>query len=406
MRLDSQARQSLRDQVDALTTALRAWEERPQIDAPARDELLGRIVTFPHTPTRDGLHIAAADGDGDFPLLTYGDAFIYIALAQAAAYTDHPVTGLREAGPALEPLVTVAWLAEGQRQRCEALDQAFAALAGTPLTSVVARSDYRTLKANESGQTTPPAELARTLIRPQAADAGNLGIQLQATAQLGAALRLIEADAPPAYVLVEGTMSLPLVGEETASLFYEHLRRLCCVAARERGVVFLTVSQSHGLPGVELVEELAREASGAEDRSPAEHWYLRLPVPRIDSWEFAPAAGRRLPPPGAVSYLARFHRSAPTLRIDMDAGFWAERVRGRDEAATRANERRIFADLDYTCHDQRAYGYPYPLYAARERTRLSRSDREALRRQVIEAGVRGGLRRALFRAGQRDTAGR
>jgi hypothetical protein len=129
-------------------------------------------------------------------------------------------------------------------------------------------------------------------------------------------------------------------------------------------------------------------------------------VPGADSWEFAPAAGRRVPPPGAVSYLVRFHRSTPTLRIDMDAGFWAEQVRGRDEATTRANERRIFADLDYACHDQRAYGYPYPLYAARERTRLSRSDREALRRQVIESGVRGGLRRALFRTPQRDSSGR
>ncbi len=400
MRLDSRARLALRAQLDELANSLRAWDERSQIDDVARAELLGRIVGFPHTTERAGLRVAAADGDGDFPLLIYGDAHIYAATAQGAAYAAHPVTGLREESHLAEALVSITWLAEGERQRQEALDRTFAQLAGAPLIEVIEHSDYRVIKAHESRRIAPPSELARALIRPQAADTDNLGIQLQTAAQLGAALRLIEGQAPPAYVLVEGTMSLPMVNREDVSLFYEHLRRLCCVAARQRGVMFLTVSQSHGLPGVEQIEELAREALG-DVSGLAEHWYLRLPVPGADSWSFAPGTGRRLPPPGAVSYLVRFHRSTPTLRIDMDAAVWIEQVRGRDEAETRERERRIFADLDYTCHDQRSYGYPYPLRAARERTRLTKGEREALRRQVIEAGLRGGLRRALFRTSGR-----
>jgi NurA-like 5'-3' nuclease len=57
----------------------------------------------------------------------------------------------------------------------------------------------------------------------------------------------------------------------------------------------------------------------------------------------------------------------------------------------------MFSQLDYSSHDQRAYGYPYPIKACHDRVRLSMAERSALKKQIIEAAVARGMKRALFR---------
>ena len=109
------------------------------------------------------------------------------------------------------------------------------------------------------------------------------------------------------------------------------------------------------------------------------------------------AAGRRIPPPGAVSYLVRFHRSTPVLRLDMDRQYWEKQVKKGTEMETRQAEVRIFEDLDYTCHDQRVYGYPYPIKAAHDRTSLTDAERVALRKQLIAEAIAQGMSPKLFR---------
>jgi hypothetical protein len=106
-----------------------------------------------------------------------------------------------------------------------------------------------------------------------------------------------------------------------------------------------------------------------------------------------------------VTYLVRFHRGGPILRLDMDRAFWRDHVLGSTPRETAANELKTLAQLDYTCHDQRCYGFPYPLRAARERATLTRPERVTLRKQIIEAGVKAGLRRALFRESAAADAG-
>jgi hypothetical protein len=85
------------------------------------------------------------------------------------------------------------------------------------------------------------------------------------------------------------------------------------------------------------------------------------------------------------------------MRLDMDESYWAQFVKGANAEATRANEQRIFEDLDYASHDQRCYGYPYPIKAGHDRASLSQAERVALRKMIIDAAVAAGMKRSLFR---------
>jgi hypothetical protein len=213
---------------------------------------------------------------------------------------------------------------------------------------------------------------------------------------MGAALRLICSDQRPDYVLVDTTMSLPLV-TQNGSLFFEHLKRLCCVEATQRGVGFFALSKSHGLPSIEQVEALVRETARAMGNAHAEHWFIRLPIPNVDPWAFPLPDGKRVPPYGAVSYLVRFHRNTPIMRLDVDFNYWQQYLRGADDAATSASEAKVFGDLDYASHDQRAFGYPYPIKACHDRTSMKMAERVALRKQIVDAAVAAGMKRTLFK---------
>jgi hypothetical protein len=192
---------------------------------------------------------------------------------------------------------------------------------------------------------------------------------------------------------MDTTLSLPFIKTKDNSLFHEQLKRLCCVRARERGVRLFTVSKSHGLPSIELVENLAREAMGLPVSKTAEHWFIRLPIPSYDDWSIEGLIeGRQIPPVGAASYLFRFHKNTPVMRLDMDRTWWEENLRDQPDEET-----RVFEELDYCGHDQRAYGYPFPIKACHDRTRLSNAERLVMKKQIIDAAVAQGMKRSLFK---------
>jgi hypothetical protein len=85
------------------------------------------------------------------------------------------------------------------------------------------------------------------------------------------------------------------------------------------------------------------------------------------------------------------------MRLDMDEAYWVKFVKGPSDEETRATERRIFEDLDYASHDQRCYGYPYPIKAGHDRASLTEPERAALRKMIIDAAVAAGMKRSLFR---------
>jgi hypothetical protein len=397
MRFDIHLREGVSQALAALAGEMGAREATPRIDAAERLRLLDALQPIEHTTQCDDLLVGGVDGSGDYPAIIYGNSFVYITTAQATCYASDRASGLKEVAPTPEPILEFTCLPDDETRRIQVLDDAFAALAGVPVDEVIATSDYRMLKNNRSRRSHTSSALRVGLIRPEASDASNVGIQLRSTGQLGAALRLLRSGTAPRYLLLDGTMSLPFVQRRDASLFQEHLKRLCCVDARERGIGLFAVSKSHGLPFVEQLEELVREKFAVPPSRVAEHWYLRLPVHELDSWELSLTEGRRVPPVGAVTFLVRFHRTTTVLRVDMDVEFWRNFVRGTTEEETRANEQRIFQHLDYACHDQRCYGYPYPIKAGHDRAFLTTAERVVLRKQIVDAGVRAGMKRSLFR---------
>lgn len=393
MRFSIHLNQKLGEQLEAVTQKMRDWENLQRMDSLQTSEVRHHIQPFTHTTQASDLVVGAIDGSGEYPLLTYSDAFIYLTLAHGVVYKAESKHGLREVD-LFDPVMHLAWIPEDKNQGPIALEEALEALAGMSLREVIGMSDYRDLKAQEGGGKQSVDELYKGLVRPHASDSGNLAIQLRTTGELGAALKLIRSDQAPRIVLVDTTSSLPLVGS-SSSLFYEHLKRLCAVEALERSIGFMALSKSHGMPGMEQLETLAREVLGSP--GVAEHWYLRVPVPDEDGWELPLAEGRRVPPPGAVSYLVRFHRSIPVMRLDLDRAYWQRHIQGDTPQQTLANEQQLFGALDYMSHDQRSYGYPYPLKAAHDRASLTQEERVALRKQVIDQAVAAGLRPNLFR---------
>ena len=388
MRFSLHLRQAVKDQIQDMAQAMAGWDAHPRIDAEEQAAIADHLSPFPHTTQLEGQVISAIDGSGDFPMLAYADSFVYLSTAQAVRYQAVGCK-LQEIGPEPEPLVDVCWLPEHEQQRALQLNEAFARLAGASLEEVITQSDYLQLKAELTGREPSVSEAIADLIRPHASDSGNLGIQLRSCAELGAGRRIIARAEPGEIVLLDGTLSLPFVQRARGSLFHEHLKRACCALARERGVILAWISKSHGLPGIELIEQIAKDSGHTE------HWFLRLPTVG-DRWSLSVLEGRNIPPQGAVSYLWRTHRGMPVFRVDLDSTWWERQIRDSDSAVTQQREASLFAILDFAGHDIRTRAYPYPLKAAHDRASLTATERLALRKQVIEAAVAAGMKASAF----------
>ena len=397
MRFNLHLRQTVRTQLSLLAGRMANWETELELAPEVRKRLRDKIRPFPHTTALENITAAGVDGSGDYPALTYADSFIYLSVAQGVIYDSAPVVGLRERPPEKEPIVEFTWLANNEEQATTALLESFENLAGCSVSDVISRSDYRHLK--QGGTAITIEEQVSGLIKPAAHDAGNVSIQLRSTAELGAARRLIGQLQSGDFLLIDTTLTLPFASRPGNSLFFEHLKRLCCVEARERGVCLAAVSKSSGIRSAEIIDELAREALGFEEGRIAEHWFLRVDDNQMEPF----SEGRRLTPVGAVSYLFRLHRNSPMMRLDLDEHFWKKYFDNGDEEVIHANEQRLFSCFDYTSHDQRSFGYPYPLKAGHDRASLTQTERIALRKQIIDAAVSAGMHRRLFRDASQAT---
>ncbi len=369
------------------------WDHRSDLGETDRQKILNAIQSFPHTTSTTGLVVAGVDGSGDFPALSYADSFVYFSTAAAVVYHSDASSGLREP-EALEPLVEFTWLPEDEKQRSVNLLASFERMVGHAVDEVVEGSDYAALK---SGRGRSVKSAVDGLILPHAADAGNLAIQLRSVAELSAALRTLPSVSSGGIILMDGTLSLPFVSRAANSLFHEHLKRLLCVEARRAGIGALWVSKSAGLSGEGVLEGLARKKLGGHTRP--DHWFVRI----SPGEGFPLLTGNRVPPAGAVSYLVRTHTSVPILRVDVDEFWWRERIQGASSDETLEAERLLIGKLDFVGHDQRSYGYPYPIKAAHDRSSLTKAERLVLRKQLIDAAVLSGMRRSLFREASQRT---
>lgn len=384
---------AFRERLKEVAKRMASYQEGIAIEQDEADRLTDAITRFEHTSAVEKpFLVGGVDGSGDYPNVQFADSFVYVATANAVAYRTSVVSGLTEVAHGIAPIREPIWLPAPSDEKDRLLDEAFGWLVGRSVLDVVSGSDYIALKSAQCRASFTAESLVADLIRPPAHDAANLAVQLRSTAELGCALRLLEMSEPPKYVIVDTTMSLPLLDNRRRSLFFEHVKRLCCVEARNRGIGFFSLSKSHGLPRIDLIESLARDKFGLGRPDEAEHWFLKMPH------GLTLAEGRRIPPPGAVSYLVRFHRNVPVLRLDMDVEYWGRFIRSDDPTEELANECRMFQELDYCGHDQRCYGYPYPVKAGHDRASLTKDERTMVRRLVEDAAVAEGTSRALFQS--------
>lgn len=402
MKFSLHLRGAVRARLAEVANEMSEWEGSAKLGEEAARRLRDSIRFFDHTTSVGPVECAGVDGSGDFPALAYGDSFVYLTVAQGSVYTTDTVHGLREVETNVPAVFDAFWIPESEQRRSEAWDATFERICGLPVHDIVAASDYRELKARWSGRATSVQQLVEQLIRPHASDISNIAIQLRTTGELAMALRLLLSDQQkraggPRLLIFDSTMTLPLVTRRDVSLFYEHLKRLCCVEARQRGVTLLGLSKSHGLSGIDFIESAAAEVAGKDQGRPAEHWYMKVPTEHVDGWALPGTEGRRLPPAGAVTYIVRFHRNVPVLRVDLDETYWAEHL--HDESLVRS----LFESLDYCSHDQRCFGYPYPVKAGHDRASLTDAERAALRKQLIDQAVKAGLKRSLFRDASQAT---
>jgi len=403
MRFDFHLRSQVKEQITQLATQMHSWDDVPKVNDLEKMHLQDAITSFQHTINIEPFTIGGVDGSGDYPSLTYSDSFVYVTLAQGTVYQSNTDRGLKEVGPLGEPIIDFLWLPEEKKQRINNFTAGLGRLAGSPVETVIDESDYRKLNGKIAGKTHSISQLTDNMICPHASDSSNIGIQLRITGELGAAARLLSAETPPDITLIDSTFSLPTLGSAKTSLFFEHLKRWCCVKASQRNLLFAALSKSHGLPGIGLIEQLAKEKLKPDALGQAEHWFLRLPQTGIEDWETTLTDGRTLPPLQTVTYLVRFHRTTPVLRLDIDLTYWQQHLQGKSSEQTKQNECHLFEQLDYASHDQRCYGYPYPIKAAHDRASLTKQERVVLRKQIIDAAVKMGMRRNLFRDASQAT---
>ena len=245
-----------------------SWEIKPRLDEETENNIRNNIVEFSHTTNAENFCMAGVDGSGDYPSLSYADSFVYVATASGTVYRTDTLHGLAELECLSGPNLELIWLPEGSKKATNQWLKAFESLSGIPVNQVIEESDYRQLRSLAGGGSMTVDEIIKDLILPPASDTANCGIQLRTMAEWGAALRIIESKHSCRYLIMDTTMSLPFVKNKSGSLFFEHLKRLCCVKGRERGVGVYTLSKSHSLPSLELIDLDSDETGSAPKDKP------------------------------------------------------------------------------------------------------------------------------------------
>jgi hypothetical protein len=370
-------------------TAVHGFRQAVEVSAPAEADvklILDRVRAYQHTTRLDEeFTVGAIDGSGEYPLIQQDDVFMhFLSVActcyQTASTRQHKMSASPAGNDLFATFVNLQDDIKAIRKTYQGLINE---LTGLDLKALVSGSDYVDVfqqfgrgKITAGAVTWPNVALAR------ASQVATHGYLIRSIGELGMGIRLLEQR--PRYLILDTTLGYFLLGE---SIYLpELLKRYLITQAKETGTCVLGLSKSHNIPNGDLIGRLAKEKLGL-----AEHWYLRLPSPSFgeEPWKFL--NDREVPPKLGVTYLFKFHSTSFPMRLDVDAGWWREHI-GGDEV----KERRLFEDLDFTCHDVRSYGYPYPLQAAHRRSALTKQERRAVKDIVLQHAQDEGLLRGAF----------
>ena len=397
MRFDIHFRHDITEKIQGIVGDIKDWNVEEGITASSIEELADYITVFDHCPVPDRpFLIGGADGSGDFPCVTYGDSVVYLVVAMSRIFEASTIGKLIEKDVKGTDIVDFMWLPEDKRKAAGCFDDTFARLVGEPLEDICQNSDYFELKHRFGSRLPSPIDMISKLIRPDAHDADNIGIQLMSTAEASTLIRLMKTNiiqqhgTMPVYLLQDTTLAMPML-PSTSVLFFEVAKRYACTIARRNGLVFMTVSKSHNMPHMDLIEDMITKKFETQ-----EHWFIRIPHKDIGEEKPEFLGTRQIPPHGAMSYLFRFHKTTQPMRLDMDLEYWRAHIWNADKSVMRQNEIQVFRDLDFASHDQRCYGYPYPIKACHDIASLTDDERVVMRKKIIDTAVMNGLKRKNF----------
>ncbi|MFX1578108.1 MAG: hypothetical protein ACFFBJ_00535 [Promethearchaeota archaeon] len=196
--------------------------------------------------------------------------------------------------------------------------------------------------------------------------------EIRKVSEYAAARNLLMSDLNPKYLLLDGALSVFMhFVRHYPSMPSGFMLRDLCVLARQKNVILCAVSKNHTIPFAHRIAGMARDVFGENAK-----WFCHLPSKEDPEGGLHIYEDRTyIPPMLAVPYLFSFSRDNRPSRIDFDRIWWLENifVRG-NPGATRANEKALFAELEFMSRDARWYGYPVPLALAHESCKLSYED--------------------------------
>ena len=395
MHFDIHFRSDVVDKIKDVVGEMHTWNTDNSRTEDETKELTEHLVSFSHCAQPDHeFMIGGADGSGDFPCVAYNESVIYLVTSTARLYKTG-ANVLNEVEVKDNDIVDFLWVPEDKEKGRIQFLNTFSSLMGSPLEDVCSYSDYFELTKRYKGISDASA-LTEKLIIPAAHDANNISIQLYSVAEPAVLVKLMRQmkDTKPAgqpvYIIEDTTLALPMATSKS-TLFLEIAKRYACEYARKHGFVYMTISKSHNMPHMDQIEDEIAKVNPS-----GEHWFIRIPSPSTGDRKPEFLGTRTIPPLGAVSYIFKLHNSTQPMRLDMSLRYWQENIFSEDKDEQRRREIQMFRDLDFASHDQRCYGYPYPIKASHDMASMTDDERVALRNQIIDEAVKAGLKRKNF----------
>ncbi len=349
------------------------------------EKLWDGIRPYAHT-TRLGADftISAVDGSGEFPLFQQDDIFMHFVTASGATFRtasarQHKLSSVHPASQAFKSFVVLSDDDDATRAGYQNYLQT---LVGMDLAQLVKGSDYCEVYSKFGASIKPAQVTWGNLAFSKASQIATHAYLLRSMAELGVAIRMLEHK--PRYLLLDTSLVYFLLGE--ACYLPELLKRYLITQANQQETGVVALCKSHNIPNGDLIGRHARDEKGLKD-----HWYLRLPSKALGEPIPKFLTGKEIPPKLSVSYLFKFEATTFPMRIDVDAEWWKTNIDGDTE-----REQGFFGGLDFTCHEVRSYGYPYPMHAAHRSASLTKQERKALHGILLQDAQREGLMRGGF----------
>jgi len=196
--------------------------------------------------------------------------------------------------------------------------------------------------------------------------------EIRKVSEYAAARNVLMSDICPKYLLLDGALSVFMhFVRHYPSMPSGFMLRELCTLARQKNVILCAVSKNHTIPFAHRIAGMARDVFGENAK-----WFCHLPSKDDPEGGLHIYEDRTyIPPMLAVPYLYSFSRDNRPSRIDFDRIWWLENIFvPNNPEATRANEKALFAELEFMSRDARWYGYPVALALAHEACKLSYED--------------------------------